>query len=201
MTSRTEPLVKTGAALLALALVLYPWMFYLLFDAVGLWAVCVLFALLAVGRVLTWSGLAWPWRAAAAAAVLGFAFLVAYRQSSTLLKLYPVAVNLGLMSYALYTLWRPPSAIERLMHALRQPVSAAGVGYTRTLTALWCGFFAANTAAAAYTALVASTSVWALYNGVVSYVVAGILFAAELVFRGFYKRRVYGDAGGSTQRS
>ncbi|MDZ7668575.1 MAG: hypothetical protein U5Q16_03840 [Gammaproteobacteria bacterium] len=150
----------------------------------------VLFALLAMLRVLGARHVAPRWRGAAAAALAVFVAAVLLWQSTSLLKLYPVAVNVGLLLFALYTLRYPPSAIERLVRGLNLSVSAAGVGYMRNVTWLWCAFFVVNGSIAAYTALATDTATWAVYNGAVSYAAAGLLFAVEFVVRGFYRRRV-----------
>jgi uncharacterized membrane protein len=65
-----------------------------------------------------------------------------------------------------------------------------GVIYTRKVTWAWCGFFALNGTAALVTALWASERIWALYNGLVAYVLIGLLFAGEWLVR----QRVMRDA-------
>ena len=183
--------MKPGPALLGLALLLYPLLFYLLVDRAGLAVAAGLLAALALGRLLMLGGVAPRWRWLAAGSLVALLIGVVYWHSATLLKLYPVVINAALLAFGLYTLWRPPSAIERLMHSLGLPVSAAGVPYTRAVTMLWCGYFAVNGSIAAYTALVASTGVWALYNGAMSYAAAAVLFGLEYVCRGIYRRRVH----------
>ncbi len=192
---------RTWAGIAALALLCYPIVFYFSYDMVGLSGLALAFAALALVRVLTVPGLAAGRRALAATAVVGFALAVAYWHSSSLLKLYPVAVNGSLLGYGLYTLLHPPSAIERLVRALGQPVSTAGVPYTRNVTLLWCGFFAINGSVAGYTALAAPTSAWAWYNGAASYALAAALFAGELMVRGVYRRRVERSGGADTHPS
>lgn len=181
--------------MLALVLLAYPFLFYRYHDVVGLPGLSALLGVLALGRVCALPRLGPGRKIAAALAVVAFVLAVAYWHSSSLLKLYPVGVNALLLGYGLYTLRRPPSAIERLVRALGRPVSPAGVRYTRNVTVLWCAFFIINGAAAGYTALAAPTSAWAWYNGVISYGLAAMLFAGELAFRGFYRRRVARSAG------
>lgn len=182
--------MRQWAGLLGLALLLYPLAYFLLAEHLGLTGLVVLFAVLALFRVLGARHLAPRWRGAAAAAVAAFVAAILLWQSAGLLKLYPVAANAGLLIFALYTLRYPPSAIERLVRGLNLSVSAAGVRYMRNVTWLWCGFFAVNGGIAAYTALAADTATWAVYNGAVSYAAAALLFAVEFVVRGFYRRRV-----------
>ena len=55
--------------------------------------------------------------------------------------------------------------------------------YTRRVTQVWCGFFVFNGSLALLTALYASDGVWMLYNGLLAYVLMGILFAGEWLVR------------------
>ncbi len=55
--------------------------------------------------------------------------------------------------------------------------------YTRRVTQVWCGFFVLNGGLALCTALWASDAGWALYNGLVAYVLMGLLFAGEWLVR------------------
>ena len=47
-------------------------------------------------------------------ALLAFAVLAMWRDDEFTLRLYPVLVNLTLLALFAWTLWRPPSLIERL---------------------------------------------------------------------------------------
>ena len=55
----------------------------------------------------------------------------------------------------------------------------AAVVYTRRVTQVWCGFFVVNGLIAVATALWASTAVWTLYNGLLSYVAMGVLMGGD----------------------
>jgi uncharacterized membrane protein len=57
------------------------------------------------------------------------------------------------------------------------------VRYTRTITLVWCAFFALNGALAIYTALLTSREAWALYNGFIAYLLMGALIAGERLTR------------------
>lgn len=183
--------MKAWAGLLAAALLIYPLLYYALLDVVGLAGVGLAFAGLAGGRVLCLT--AWPWRRRllTLAALVVFVAAAVQLQREVWLKLYPVAVNLGLLVYGASTLWHPPSAIERLVRALGQPVSEAGIVYMRNVTIMWCAFFAINGSVALFTAVAQPTAVWALYNGAASYAVVAVLFGVEYLVRRAYKRRVY----------
>jgi uncharacterized membrane protein len=99
------------------------------------------------------------------------------------LKLYPVLVNIALLSIFAYSLIFPPSVIERLARMRDPDLPAAAAGYTRRVTQIWCGFFAVNGTIALVTALWSSPGVWWVYNGFIAYVLVGVLFAGEYFVR------------------
>lgn len=104
------------------------------------------------------------------------------------LKLYPVLVNAALLAAFGYSLWHGPSMVERLARLREPDLPPAGVRYTRRVTQLWCAFFVVNGALALATALWASEALWSLYNGVIAYLLMGILFGGEWLARRRFKR-------------
>ena len=109
--------------------------------------------------------------------------------AALVLKLYPVAVNLALLSSFAFSLLHPPSAIERLARLREPELSPAAIRYTRKVTQVWCGFFVLNAGIALATALWMSNEAWALYNGLIAYIAMGCLFCIEWLIRQKVKRR------------
>jgi uncharacterized membrane protein len=105
-----------------------------------------------------------------------------------LLLLYPVAVSVSLLFVFGRSLIRPPSMIERIARLSEPDLPSEGIRYTRQVTWVWCAFFTVNGAIALVTAF-ASREYWALYNGLVSYILMGLLFAVEWLVRGRIRRR------------
>ena len=103
--------------------------------------------------------------------------------SERLLRLYPVAVNLGMALVFGLTLARPPSMIERFARLQEPDLPEQGVRYTRQVTAAWVVFLLVNGAIALYTAVLSSREVWALYNGLIAYGLMGAMFAGEWLVR------------------
>lgn len=104
------------------------------------------------------------------------------------LKLYPVAISIGMLALFGASLLRPPSIIERLARSQDPDLPPFAIAYTRHVTQIWCLFFALNGSIAFATAVWASEAAWSLYTGVISYVLMGLLFVGEYVVR-FYVRR------------
>jgi uncharacterized membrane protein len=173
--------MKRAAALLLLAVtLLYPFAVYWgLGHMAPRWIALTLFGMVLLRLCL-------PSRnfmrgAALAGAVLA---LLAFLDNTVLpLKLYPVAVNGVLLMVFLASLRHPPTVIERLAR-LREPLLPPhAIAYTRQVTIVWCFFFAGNGALALITALYASERWWALYNGLLAYLLMGALFTGEWLVR------------------
>ncbi|MDD4916151.1 MAG: hypothetical protein PHW13_14090, partial [Methylococcales bacterium] len=75
------------------------------------------------------------------------------------------------------------SLIERLARIQHPDLPPEGVIYTRRVTQIWCAFFVVNGGIALATALWSSIELWSLYNGLIAYVLMGILFVGEYLVR------------------
>jgi uncharacterized membrane protein len=106
------------------------------------------------------------------------------------LKLYPVLVNAALLGVFAYSLISPPSMIERFARIREPNLPTRAIGYTRRVTQVWCIFFAANGVIALMTAVWASSAAWTLYNGLIAYLMMGLLFAGEYIVRCHFKRQL-----------
>ena len=115
--------------------------------------------------------------------------LVAFGADNILfVKFYPVLVNLSLLSFFGFTLWRPPSFAFRMarLHDKsleKSPSFKAVERYCRKVTVAWCIFFIVNGSIAAFTVFVGSDKIWSLYNGLISYILIGIFFTVEYLVR------------------
>ena len=103
---------------------------------------------------------------------------------------YPVLVNSALLVLFTASLARPPSVIERIARLTDPELPPAAVVYTRRVTIVWAVFFTLNGGAALYTALFTRLETWALYNGLIAYVLIGTLFAVEFAIRTALKARL-----------
>ncbi len=176
-------MVRLLPLLVGLVLILYP---ALVYFGLSHWGSRPLALALLIGAALRW----WVgrrvgrqtqdlWLVAAAAAI---AVLTLVTGSVSALKAYPVLINFIMLCLFAYSLQRGPSVIERLARLKEPDLPPSGVAYTRQVTRVWCGFFALNGTIAAAT-LVASDELWALYNGLIAYVLMGLLLAGEYWIR------------------
>ena len=182
--------------LAVIAILCYPVLIYFGLTHFEPRAVGLLFVV--VAALPLWNGRAAGQRApsaqvVAAVAVAGAAAaLVLASNDPVFLKLYPVCINARMLVMFAATLVRPPSMIERIARARRPDLPAAAVAYTRRVTWAWCVFFLLNAAAAAYTSVACSLSVWTVYNGLISYGLMGLMFGGEYCIR---RRLAVGASG------
>ena len=174
---RTPPLL---AALLLGVSLAYPVVEYLALGHVSPRWIALLLVALALARAAVTRESFWL-AAAAVATVLAAASFLSERWGP--LKLYPALVNAVLLGLFGISLWRGPSVVERLARLREPDFPPAAVAYTRRVTQVWCAFFVVNGLVAAATALWASAAVWALYNGLLSYIAMGLLMGGEWLVR------------------
>jgi uncharacterized membrane protein len=121
------------------------------------------------------------------AALCGLALAIMTTNRAELLLLYPVAVNLSMLVIFGRTLLRPPSIIERFARLAEPDLSPKAVQYTRKVTIAWCVFFSVNACIALSTVFM-SREHWVIYNGLISYLLMGLLFLGEWIVRARFRR-------------
>lgn len=140
-------------------------------------------------------GQASPLRAAGAWLAVPLVVFLAFTlmtNDERVLRLYPAIINASLAAAFAGSLWSSETLIERLARITSPDLPAEGAAYCRKVTRIWAAFMTLNTLIAAWTALHASRETWALYNGLVSYILMGVLFGIEYIVRQRVKRRVHG---------
>jgi uncharacterized membrane protein len=105
------------------------------------------------------------------------------------LKSYPILVSLAFAGLFAYSLWRPPTVIERIARIRQADLTPAAQPYLRNVTRVWLGYFLANAAISAATAMSGDLELWMLYNGLISYILMGVLFAVEFMVRRHVRSR------------
>jgi len=173
------------SVLIAGMLMLYPFaVYYGLHYFPPRFLALILLVLLFLRIVLLKNNLAkMPW--VIPATLLGSLALIfsLFTQSVIGFKLYPLMVNCSLFAVFAFSLLKPPSVIETLARLKEKNLNKQGVKYTEKVTLLWCVFFLVNGGISLYTALYSELEYWMLYNGFISYVLMGSLFAGEFLVR------------------
>jgi uncharacterized membrane protein len=117
--------------------------------------------------------------------IAGIVFLaaVSLANNTVLLLGYPIFVSSAFLAVFAYSLLNPPTVVEQLARLQDPDLPPRGVDYTRKVTLVWCGFFLANGLLSAGTVWYGDKAVWGLYNGLISYILMGILMGAEMLVR------------------
>ncbi|WP_232221276.1 hypothetical protein [Pseudidiomarina salinarum] len=102
---------------------------------------------------------------------------------------YPVWMSAIMLFIFVGTLIRPPAIITRLARLMDGELSPAAIRYTERVTLVWAVFFAFNGAIAWWTVQSGNMALWTIYNGIISYVLMGILMALEWSIRRVVKHR------------
>lgn len=179
--------MRWGQAIRSLPFILYPLVVYVALEYVeAKYLGVVLLVLLALRYradstrfASVFNGVGWI----VAFLTVSIAAIVWWSNDESWLRLYPALFNVIALAVFGYTLWRPPSMIERFARLQSAELSPDGIRYTRRVTIVWCGFFLINGAIAAYTAFFASREVWTVYNGFVAYCLIGAMFVGEWLVR------------------
>ncbi len=115
--------------------------------------------------------------------VCAYFVLVVWTNQLISLQFYPVVMSFTLLLIFTLSLFFPPPIIEKIARISQPDLPPEAVVYTRKVNIVWCVFFAVNGVVALLTALWASFEIWTLYNGLISYLLMGILFVAEYAVR------------------
>lgn len=173
-------------ALSAIALLAYPLAVYYGLSRGGLGFVAGVLAVLFLLRIVAGSQtrlrelkyIAWlSGGAGITLALLGSVF-----KQEGWFTFYPVIVNALMLALFSASLLQKQTLVERLARLQEPELPDSGVRYTRTVTKVWCGFFVVNGGIALATCFM-PLATWTLYNGLVSYLLAGSLFAGEWIVR------------------
>ena len=184
--------MRLGSALVALRLLAYPALVYVGMSVLEPRALGVLLLIVLLLRHRRAAGQLLRDMPTGERAVLTSLLLLSLAiiaaNSEFLLRLYPATISFGMLALFAMSLWRPPSMVERFARLHEPDLPPAGVRYTRRVTQVWCVFLVCN-GSIALASVFASREIWALWNGLLSYVAMGTLFAGEWLFRRHVRRQ------------
>jgi len=192
--SLTRTVGKSLSVAAVVALALYPILVYAAIGRFGPSGVAAVLAAVCLARlvVLKFRGRPAFGRMSLVFVCAGGILLAAvsyWRGNPVAVLYYPALVNAALLAVFAASLLRPPSIVERIARLRDPELPPAAVVYTRRVTLAWTVFFTLNGAAAFYTARFTPLETWALYNGLIAYLLIGAVFAVELAIRSVVKRR------------
>jgi uncharacterized membrane protein len=104
-------------------------------------------------------------------------------------KFYPVLVSTSLAFVFGASLFGRQSIIEKIARVGEPDLPPHAVVYTRNVTRLWLCFFIVNGSISAWTATHGDMALWTLYNGLISYLLIGMLMGGEFLVRKYVHKR------------
>lgn len=116
--------------------------------------------------------------------VAGLFLATAILRRPNLMLWYPVAINAIFLAAFLHSLWHTPM-IERFARMRHAHLPAIAIPYLRRITHLWCVYFTVNMVITIALIGAGNHSLWAVYTGIISYLLMGLLFIAEYAYRTF----------------
>lgn len=177
------PFIK---GLLGLILIAYPFLVYFAIQnqAIGLLALFLItVAMLRLFLVNTLSTAQLNIVRQSALLLIVLAVMSYWLKDSQWFMVYPVMMSLIMLVFFAQSLFQDKSMIQRFAELRETDINAKKQAYMRKLTVVWCGFFVVNGFIAFYTWQFTSLEIWTLYNGLISYVLIGLLIVGELIFR------------------
>lgn len=115
------------------------------------------------------------------ALVLGSASLLL--RNAEFIYLYPVLVNSFLLVVFVLSLYGSQTIVEKIARLKDSRFTDEHIPYARKVTIAWATFFFINGCIALLTVFIADKMYWSLYNGAISYVLMGLMFAGEFYCR------------------
>lgn len=107
-----------------------------------------------------------------------------------LFKVYPAIVSFSLATVFLLSLTgQNTPVIETIARLKEGELTDTVIRYTRRVTLAWIIFFVLNASVSLYTLFYCELEFWTLYNGLISYILIGLMFSLELLIRRRFKKR------------
>lgn len=113
---------------------------------------------------------------------------IAVVNSTIAVKAYPVLLSLAVACVFGTSLIFPPTIVEQLARLTDPELTPRGIAYTRKVTQIWTVFLIANALTSATVAMWGSLEQWTIWNGLLSYLLMGILFICEFIVRHFHRQ-------------
>ncbi len=130
------------------------------------------------------------WQKGAVALILGgLALLMQLFNNVVFVKIYPASMSFFFFCIFTYTLFSPPTMIEKFARIKHPNLEPHVISYTRNVTIIWSVFLFINSCILLYTAFYTSVEIWTLYSGFICYCLMGVLFVGEYIIRQFVIRK------------
>jgi uncharacterized membrane protein len=101
-------------------------------------------------------------------------------------RMYPAIADLVYLTVLMTSLFIPPPLVHYFINMLDKKLvknldSSYYERFCRGATIIWCVFFGLDAAVSVFTVFWASTLIWGIYNGGITYGLMGVIFAGEYI--------------------
>jgi uncharacterized membrane protein len=180
-------------AISALSVLFYPLLIYFGMTVYSSRTIAFLIGMPLIGNFLMQNWRMDQMRLVMPALAIIVMYMIGTLLNSMIYMLYlPFLISTIFLTSFSYSLLFPPNTIEVFTRRFASDLSIEETAYCRHVTLIWVCFLGLNGVAAYYTACCASLRLWSLYNGVITYLMMGLLFAVELSYRSWRFRRYAG---------
>ncbi|ASG68888.1 hypothetical protein CDV26_11325 [Francisella halioticida] len=168
--------------------ILYPFIVFVGIKSLSLKYIGLLIALLFCLRSLIIKDKNIIWKVICIMGVV-LAITAALINNIIVMQLYPIFVNIILFGIFSYSLFQEKSIITKFAERVNKlPLPTYAIKYTWCVTFSWCIFFCLNALVSTFTVF-GSIEIWTLYNGLISYLLIGLLATIEIIIRFFIRRQ------------
>lgn len=101
---------------------------------------------------------------------------------------YPVAINVFMLTIFGSSLWTKQTIIEKFARLQDPNLPAEATAYTRKVTQVWCAVFMLNIMVTVSLIYLNRLDAWAIYTGVIAYVIMAIVMVGEWLIRPKHKK-------------
>ena len=111
-----------------------------------------------------------------------------YFKRFVIIKFYPILMNLIIFAIFFSSLFAKETIIQKFARMMDGKLKPKVAVYTKNVTYIWCVFLFLNLLMSIITFFL-SDNIWLWYNGCISYVLVGTLFAIEYIVRILFRRK------------
>ncbi|WGE91021.1 hypothetical protein [Actinobacillus genomosp. 1] len=101
---------------------------------------------------------------------------------------YPVAINIFMLMIFGSSLWAKQTVIEKFARLQDPNLPAEAIAYTRKVTQVWCAVFILNITVTVLLICLKRVDAWAIYTGVIAYIIMAIVMVGEWLIRPKHNR-------------
>ena len=114
--------------------------------------------------------------------------LIFYIKRLIILKYYPPLCNLTIFLCFFVSLFTKETIIQKFARLAGDKLEQPALAYTRNVTYVWTFFTFCIFLISIWT-IFQSDKIWLLFNGLISYILVGVLFGVEYIIRTVLRKR------------